>query len=80
MFSRLKDWAPRVTRTMDQDLIAVNNGIFDFRTKELMPFSAKHIFIGKSPLDYVPDAVNPVIHNTDDGTDWDAESWLGAQG
>lgn len=74
--SRVHDLAERAQLCASEDLVPVNNGIFNCRTKELMPFSAKHIFIGKSPLDYVPDAVNPVIHNTDDGTDWDAESWL----
>lgn len=59
-----------------ENLVPVNNGIFNCRTKKLMPFSPKYMFISKSPLDYVPNAVNPVIHNPDDGTDWDAESWL----
>ena len=72
----LKDWAPRVTRTMDQDLIAVNNGIFDFRTKELMPFSPEYVFLAKSRVNYNPDAVNTPIHNPEDGTDWDVESWI----
>ena len=68
--------APRVDRTMDRDLIAVNNGIFDFENKTLMPFSPDYVFLAKSHVDYDPNAVNVVIHNDDDGTDWDVESWM----
>ena len=72
----LKDYAPRVARTMDPDLIAVNNGVFDFRTKELLPFSPDYVFLTKSRVDYDPDAVNVTIHNDEDGLDWDVESWI----
>lgn len=59
----------------NRDLIAVNNGIFDYRTKELMPFSPQYVFTAKSSVDYVPNAVNPhfTMH---DGLDWDVESWF----
>lgn len=72
----LKAMVPRVSRCMDRDLIAVNNGIFDYRTKTLLPFSPDHVFLTKSHVDYNPNAVNVVIHNPDDGTDWDVESWI----
>ena len=68
--------APRVSRTMNRDLIAVNNGIFDYETKELLPFSPSYVFLAKSRVDYIPTARNVVIHNDDDGTDWDVESWM----
>lgn len=68
--------APVRTRTMDRDLIAVNNGVFNYATKELLPFSPDYIFTSKSRVDYNPAAINPVIHNDDDGTDWDVESWM----
>ena len=68
--------APVRTRTMDRDLIAVNNGVFNYATKELRPFSPDYIFTSKSRVDYNPAAINPVIHNDDDGTDWDVESWM----
>lgn len=73
---RLRAIAPRVERTMDMDLIAVNNGIFDYRTKELLPFSPDYVFLSKSHVDYDPNAVNVTIHNDADGTDWDVESWI----
>ena len=68
--------APRVSRTMDRDLIAVNNGIFNYETKELLPFSPDYVFLAKSRVDYIPTAHNVIIHNDDDGTDWDVESWM----
>lgn len=68
--------APRVSRTMDRDLIAVNNGIFDFENKKLLPFSPDYIFMAKSKVNYNPNAVNITIHNDDDNTDWDVETWM----
>lgn len=73
---RLRGTVPRVPRTIDPDLVAVNNGIFNFRTKELLPFSPDYVFLAKSHVDYDPDAVNVTIHNSVDGTDWDVESWI----
>ena len=76
VLSRLRTDAKRVTRTMDPDLIAVNNGIFNFKTRELLPFSPDYVFLTKSHVDYNQDATNVVIHNDEDGTDWDVESWI----
>lgn len=69
--------APHVAVWRGQDEVAVNNGIFDFKAKKLMPFTPEKVFLGKCPVDYVPFAKNPVIHNPDDNTDWDVESWMG---
>lgn len=72
----LKNQVPRRERTRDRDLIAVNNGIFDYATKELRPFSSEFVFTAKSHVDYVPNAPLPRIHNDKDGTDWDPEEWM----
>lgn len=72
----LKTRAPRMTRCVDKDLIAVNNGIFNYDTKTLMPFDPNLVFIAKSKVDYNPTANNVIIHNKNDGTDWDVESWI----
>ena len=72
----IKDRAPRKCRNTDKDLIAVNNGIFDYETKELLPFDPEFIFTAKSNVNYNPCAKNVVIHNPNDGTDWDVESWI----
>lgn len=67
--------APRVERCSDPDLIAVNNGIFNYKTKIVEPFSSERVFTAKCRVDYNPAATNVVIHNND-GTDWDVESWI----
>lgn len=72
----LHDMAPMIVSTQDRDLIAVNNGIFDYKTKQLLPFSPDYVFTKKSKVNYNPNAVNTVIHNPADGTDWDVESWM----
>lgn len=72
----LYDRAPRKMQCKDRDLVAVNNGIFNYKTKELMPFTPDLVFLTKCPVDYVAGVVNPVLHNPDDGTDWDVESWM----
>lgn len=68
--------APVVDVNRDRDLIPVKNGVFDFRTKELMPFSAEMVFLSKIKVDYNSFATNPILHNDDDGTDWDVDSWF----
>lgn len=72
----LADNAPRVMVSANRDLIAVNNGIFDYKTKALLPFTPEIVFTAKSAVNYNENAVNLVIHNDADGTDWDIESWM----
>lgn len=72
----LKDNAPRVMVSTNRDLIAVNNGIFDYKTKTLLPFTPEIVFTAKSAVNYNENAINLVIHNDTDGTDWDIESWM----
>lgn len=72
----LRDIVPRVERTQTRDLVPVNNGIFDYKTKKLIPFSPQYVFLSKSSVNYNENAQNIVIHNPDDGTDWDVESWM----
>lgn len=56
--------------------IPVGNGIYNRQTKELEPFSPDYITTTKIATNYNPDAQLVVIHNEDDRTDWDVESWL----
>ena len=72
----LRTIVPHVNRNSNPDLIPVNNGIFDYRSKILLPFSPKLIFIAKSHVNYNEHAKNKNIHNNQDGTDWDVESWM----
>lgn len=72
----LRDEAPVMKRTENRNLVPLANGIFDYETKRLLPFSPDYVFVAKAAVGYNPAAVNPVIHNPDDGTDWDVESWM----
>jgi len=72
----LKIKAPHVGICSDRDLVPVGNGLFDYKSKKLTPFTPDKVFLRKSPVDYNPSAQNPVIHNPDDGTDWDVASWM----
>lgn len=74
--SALAEIAERHEPCQDRDFIAVNNGIFDYKTKQLLPFSPDYVFLSKSRVNYVSSAGSPVIHNSDDGTDWDVDSWI----
>lgn len=72
----LQSLAPRKIRTHDRNLIAVNNGIFDYTNKVLYPFTPDMVFLTKSHVNYNPNAQLVTIHNDEDGTDWDVESWM----
>lgn len=63
-------------RCDNKDLIAVENGIFNYATKTLEPFNENMVFLSKSPISYNPNATNIRIHNSTDNTDWDVESWM----
>ena len=67
---------PIRNRCSDRDLIAVGNGIFNYATKTLEPFDKNKVFLSKSPILYNANATNIWIHNADDNTDWDVESWM----
>ena len=58
------------------DLVAVNNGLYDYGNKILMDFDPTLVFTSKIGTDFVEDAPNPVIHNNEDGTDWDVVTWM----
>lgn len=72
----LRDLAPRKSQCKNPNLIPVNNGIFDYESKILLPFSPDYIFLSKCHVDYNPNATNVDIYNSDDGTHWDVESWF----
>jgi len=72
----LRNLVPHKEPCMERDLIAVNNGIFDYSTKQLIPFDPDYIFMSKSKVNYNDQAYNVTIHNPDNNTDWDVESWM----
>lgn len=72
---KLRVICPYVAPCDDPDLIAVNNGIFDYGNKMLFDFDPELVFLSKSRVDFVEGAKNPVIVNPD-GTTWDVVSWV----
>lgn len=75
ILNRLRDRAPRVERSLDRNLVPVDNGVFDYDRKVLMDFGPHMVFVSKSRVDYRDAPPNPVITNPD-GTRWDVESWM----
>lgn len=76
VFTHLDGAVPKRTRTLERDLIPVNNGIYNYKTKQLIDYSPDYVFVTKSRTNYNPNAQNIIIHNDEDGTDWDVESWM----
>ena len=72
----LRRKAPLVMTCDDMNMIAVNNGIFDYRNKVLLDFTPDMVFLSKSRVNFNTQAKNVVIHNDTDNTDWDVESWM----
>lgn len=75
IFAVLIEDAPRAVVNSDRDLIAVNNGIIDYRTKCITPFDPSIVLLAKIRVDYQDSPINPVITRKD-GTTWDVESWM----
>lgn len=75
IYKALKMFAPIKPRNLNYDYVPVNNGIFDYKTKKLLPFTPDVVFLTKSKVDYKENAQNVVIENPD-GTTWDIESWI----
>lgn len=75
VFNMLGDRAPVRERTTAARYIPVNNGVFDHTAQELLPFSPDFVFLTKSPVNYVPNAENPVLIQPD-GEPWDVASWI----
>lgn len=76
VYYALQSLAPRRTRTHNRNLIPVNNGIFNYESKNLYPFTPDMVFLTKSRVNYNPNASLVVIHNDEDNTDWDIETWM----
>ena len=66
--------APIRPLDVNPDHIAVQNGVWDYKEKKLLPFSPDMVFLSKAPVPYNEHASNPVIHDHDEV--WDFDSWL----
>ena len=63
-------------KTTDPDLVAMDNGVCDYARKRLYDFDPAFVFTSKNHVNFIDHAPNPAIHNDEDGTDWDVESWF----
>ncbi|MBE6914039.1 MAG: ATPase [Ruminococcaceae bacterium] len=75
LVSKMKRNSERVYRTTDEDLVPVANGIFNYKTKELLPFSPDIVVLTKSQVSYNPNAQLPMI-TMPDGLSWNPEIWM----
>ncbi|MGO1452644.1 MAG: DNA primase family protein [Brevibacterium yomogidense] len=89
--NRVRSLAPRRQRTIDPDLLPLGNGLFDYRTKLLMPFSPEYVITGKAAVNYNSDARDVAIDEPHvdgciradcvagsvcGGQTWSVESWM----
>lgn len=72
----LRTMAPIKFRCQNPDLVPVANGVYDYRHKFLLGFDPEFVFSSKIDTEFNNKATNVTIHNDDDGTDWDFDSWL----
>ena len=78
----MKDVLDKIERSVetiepnrDRHIFAVENGIYNQKTKELKPFSPDFVFLTKIPVPYKDNPQNPIIVASD-GYKWDVESWI----
>ena len=67
--------SPRTMRGKDKNLVPVNNGIWNMKTKSLIPFSDELIYMSKIPIDINPKAKSPSIKEPD-GNKWTVDDWI----
>ena len=58
---RDKNYKPRTIFNTPKHLINLANGIYNLRTKQLIPHNPKYFFINEIPVEYNPDAKCPKI-------------------
>lgn len=57
-------------RTSDKNLIVVNNGIYNRKTRQLEPFSSEYVFTNKIATNYVGDVQEPIFKG------WKFTDWI----
>lgn len=68
--------AKRTYESKNIHLIPVGNGLYNRETQQLEDFNPDFITTTKIATDYNPDTQLTIIHNDNDGTDWNVEDWL----
>lgn len=60
----------------DPDLIPLQNGVFNYKTKVLLPFSCDMVFVKKIPINFNPLQNTAPVYTNADGTTWNFDDWL----
>ncbi|WP_455533007.1 DNA primase family protein [Roseburia inulinivorans] len=60
----------------DPDLIPLKNGVFNYKTKVLLPFSCDMVFVKKIPINFNPLRNTAPVYTNADGTTWNFDDWL----
>lgn len=67
----VRDSASLLTLSKDGDVVALDNGLFDLRTKELRPFSPEVVLTSKASVAFNEDAMTcPLIEG------WSVDEWI----
>lgn len=68
----VRDSVPLLVESKDGDVVALTNGLFDLRSKQLRPFSPEVVLTSKASVAFNDDATTcPVM---DDG--WSVDNWI----
>lgn len=78
--SRLQRAEKIVPKCVIPHYVAVNNGIWDAKSRKLLPFDSNIVFTSKIHTNLNLAAMNPVITVPEDGSTWDVDSWLRSLG
>lgn len=78
IYKYLEECAPERVETADPMITAVGNGVYFHETGQLLGYEECRglTLCRKIQTNLNLNAQNVIIHNTDDGTDWDVESWV----
>lgn len=66
----------RKLKTDDPRYSAFRNGILDWKTKELLPFSSKYVFFVKSGINLKKNAPEPHLREHGETEDWTFDTWM----
>ena len=66
----------RKLKTDDPRYSAFNNGILDWKTHELLPFSSKYVFFVKSGINLKKNVPEPHLREHGETEDWTFDTWM----
>lgn len=76
IISMMASEAEMIRPSSDPDLVPFKNGILNYKTKQLLPFSPDICFVAKSSVDYPTVPVSNPHITMPDGKVWDFESFM----